>query len=72
MIRLSDCDKCKFYTGLNQETKQMTCKAFPTGIPVKYVFGDVNVHEINECANGFKYTEKKSPAPGEAQGREVK
>ena len=61
MIELSDCDKCKNYTGLNPDTKQMTCKAFPAGIPLDYVFSEVNVREIQECENGFKFEEKNRP-----------
>ncbi len=61
MIKLSDCDKCKNYTGLNPQTKQMTCKAFPSGIPLDFVFGEVNVHEISECKNGCKFEEQNRP-----------
>ena len=61
MIQFSECDKCKNYTGLHPETKQMTCKAFPNGIPLNYVFGEVNVLEINECKNGIKFEDKNRP-----------
>jgi len=61
MIQLSDCDNCKNYTGLNPETKQMTCKAFPNGIPLDYVFSKVNVREIPECEKGYKFEDKNRP-----------
>jgi len=61
MIQFSDCDKCVNYTGLDPETKQMTCKAFPKGIPLEYVFHEINVREIEACKNEFKFEDKNRP-----------
>ena len=54
MIRISDCAYCIH----RRENKgyQMTCDAFPEGVP--YEFDDNNVKEIKECNNGIGYKEK--------------
>lgn len=61
MTCLSNCDECKHCKGLHPDTKVMICDAFPNGIPVDYALGVINVKEITECANGYKFEKANHP-----------
>ena len=51
------CDLCKHKLGMKDGWKP-TCKAFPEGIPVKYVEKGTDIPALAECANGYKWEPK--------------
>ena len=52
-----DCPSCKHFTGHAFNDPPLRCGAFPKGIPNEYLFGPVQVRDIPECGNGYKYEE---------------
>lgn len=36
----TQCQKCKYYLGFLDKVEDICCKAFPWGIPEKYLFDD--------------------------------
>lgn len=48
------CDECK---NLYSNENMYCCKAFPEGIPNKYLF-KIDVRLLNECNNGIKFEGK--------------
>ena len=68
MIIISFCARCKHFG----ETEKRTCPAFPEGIPPEYVWGDVDVKTLSECANGVKYESADSGVGSVQTKTEVK
>ena len=58
-IIVSECTYC-MHCGNEKETDKLSCKAFPDGIPRDYLWGFIDVHEIDECNNGYKYEDFSS------------
>lgn len=49
---IPSCSSCKNYIGND------VCRAFPKGIPKEYMWGPVDVEELIECKNGYKFEDK--------------
>jgi hypothetical protein len=47
------CDRCANFIGGN------TCKAYPKGIPLEIVAGEVDCREVFRGDNGIRFEEKK-------------
>lgn len=55
-VIIPECTSCKnIYDEIIEE--KFCCAAFPKGIPDEYFWCKINVHELTECANGFKFEE---------------
>lgn len=59
-VIITDCPCCKNCFDRIDKTKPLCCKAFPNGIPKEYLWGEIDVKKIKECANGYKYEEDLS------------
>jgi hypothetical protein len=60
-IVISDCPCCKNCKDeLQSDDKPLSCCAFPDGIPYDFMWGKINVRELEECNNGFKCEEDLS------------
>lgn len=53
-IIVSECTYC-MHSDKAEDPQDLTCKAFPEGIPNDYLWGFIDVHELEECNNGIKY-----------------
>ncbi|MBQ8790561.1 MAG: glutamyl-tRNA amidotransferase [Ruminiclostridium sp.] len=60
-VIIPDCPNCKHFYNNADISKALSCKAFPDGIPNENLWGEINVKEIPECANGYKYEEINQP-----------
>lgn len=51
---IPDCSSC---INLYDEkiNDKFCCKAFPEGIPKEYFWGPVDVKDISECNDGYKF-----------------
>jgi hypothetical protein len=49
------CDRCKNAFEEMLDGWNTACKAFPEGIPVKFL--KIDVTKLAECANGYKFEE---------------
>lgn len=56
-IAISDCPCCKNCVGHGRNDPPLRCGAFPNGIPKEYLFGPIQVRDIPECGNGYRYEE---------------
>ena len=53
---ISSCPICINF--LRPKEDSNICKAFPDGIPDDYFWGKVDVEELVECKNGFKFEDR--------------
>lgn len=56
-IIIPDCPCCKHCHDCAEINEPLCCEAFPDGIPKDYLFGPVQVKDLVECKNGYKYEE---------------
>ena len=63
IILNTPCVRCK-NSFENTKMGRTRCKAFPNGIPYEYLW-KIDVTELEECNNGYKFEEEgiKSPVP---------
>lgn len=59
-VMIADCPCCKNCFDRSDITNPLCCNAFPEGIPKEYLWGDINVKNLEECKNGYKYEEQLS------------
>lgn len=59
MLRLSNCDFCKYYI---EDDEKDRCLAYPNGIPLKAM---VKADKGVECANGYSFEETERTYYGE-------
>ena len=56
----TQCQRCINYHGYSKDANNATCKAFPEGIPDKYLFDEEPHDKVDPLQNGlYIYTEKK-------------
>ncbi|MGI5825234.1 MAG: glutamyl-tRNA amidotransferase [Bacillota bacterium] len=53
------CDYCKHQSDKLIKGYLSCCKAYPDGIPDEYYI-TIDPKELEECANGYKWEEKKN------------
>lgn len=53
-IIVSECTFC-MHCENEKDPENLKCKAYPEGIPSNLVWGFIDVHELDECNNGYKY-----------------
>ncbi len=51
------CPSCIHCKDNDDISTPLCCDAFPDGIPKDYLFGPVQVTDLKECNNGYKYEE---------------
>lgn len=66
-----DCPSCIHCKDRDNHNAPLCCDAFPKGIPFDYLFGPVQVKNLNECNNGYKYEEIKDKPPSEDDCKRV-
>lgn len=58
MLRLSNCDFCKYYIDDNEEDR---CRAYPKGIPLEAM---IKAGRGIECAKGYSFEEREDVCMG--------
>ncbi len=55
------CSMCKNAIPISGSYGMPRCKAFPDEIPSKFFGGNIDVRQLKECNNGYKYEYDGSP-----------